>query len=253
MSAGDDFLSGGRGADVYVREAGTSGADQINDLGGSAGDLLKIEDATLDNVTFERVGNDVELDFADGSSISLIGQMATAGTSTIEAIEFADGQTITAAEIAALANTESGTDASVVGTSASETLIGGFADDTIDGLTGDDRMEGGAGSDLYIRRIGDGDDTIFDIGGGAHAQTDRVTFEDLTVADVVFRRMQSGDLEVETISTGEILRVEGQFLGSTAVGIEEFGFSDGTVLSASDIVAIAPISGTSGNDHLTRI
>lgn len=253
LSAGNDTITGGRGADEYVRDASVSGNDQINDLGGSSGDRLVVEGFTRDAVTFVRDGNDVRIDFADGSSTVLIGQMATNGISTIEEIEFSDGEIMSAIDIAIQVNAESGADNDVTGSNASETLTGGISDDTLDGLSGDDLLEGMAGSDLYIRRSGDGDDTIFDLGGGSHSQTDRIVFEDQSVDGVAFRRTQSGDLEIQTRSTGEVLTVRGQFSGSLQVGIEEFVFADGERLSAAEIVELAPISGTDGDDVLAGL
>ena len=122
-------------------------------------------------------------------------------------IEFTDGEILPASEFAALINTTSGGDALLEGTDAGETLTGSQASETLDGKGGDDLLEGADGSDLYIRRWGDGNDVIRDAGGSSAIETDRISFEGLSSSDVAFRRKQSGDLEIETLSTGEILTV----------------------------------------------
>ncbi len=249
LSQDDDVLSGRGGADEYIREAGVSGNDVIDDLGGTVGDRLVLKTENRSDVAFSRDGEDIVLTFPDGSTTTLARQMANGGLSAIEEIEFADGETLSAGEFAALINAVSGSDAVLQGTDAGETLTGTAASDTLDGKAGDDMLEGAAGSDLYIRRSGDGNDVIRDNGGSSTIETDRVSFEDLARADVAFRRKQSGDLEIETLATGEILTVEGQFSGSTTTGIEEFIFTDGTI-RAVDLLD-APLTGDPGDDVLT--
>ena len=50
----------------------------------------------------------------------------------------------------------------IVGGAGNDTIYGGAGSDTLDGWAGDDILDGGAGADIFVKRIGEGNDTIRD-------------------------------------------------------------------------------------------
>lgn len=250
-SAAADTLAGGRGNDrieglggddVYVFARG-DGADDILDSAGS--DTLRISGYALAEATLSRrglTGADLIIRLADGDQIVVIGAFSDANRQ-IERIEFADtGEVILAADIPALieaARDRTGDD-EITGTSVADTLDGG---------RGDDLLDGGLGNDTYIYRTGDGDDRIADTGTSAQ---DRLVL-DIAVNELVYALRLSPD------STDVVLRLPGardrivlqDALGTTAPGVDEIAFSDGTVWTRDDLRAASlRFAETAGNDNI---
>ncbi|MDK2122631.1 calcium-binding protein [Parachitinimonas caeni] len=64
----------------------------------------------------------------------------------------------------------------LVGTDGDDTLQGGFGNDRLEGKAGSDRLEGGGGDDIYVFRLGDGNDTVFDFNDYRDAGRDTFQF-----------------------------------------------------------------------------
>lgn len=95
--AGNDLLIGGDGSDTYVYGMG-DGNDEIVETAATAGDqdVLVLHDIDRDQAVLHKVGDAVEVAFANGQTILLKGQLADGG---VELITFADGTVLSRAGI----------------------------------------------------------------------------------------------------------------------------------------------------------
>ncbi len=117
--------------------------------------------------------------------------------------------------------------------------------DTIDGGGGSDYLNGGGAGDTYLFGVGSGNDTITEY--SSDFGTDILRFLGLNASDVEFRRT-GNDLYAEIASTGETVRVVGQFNGTN--GIEQVAFADGTTWDRSEIQTAAWYRGTAAGENL---
>ncbi len=169
------------------------------------------------------------------------------------------------------------------GDGTTQTLTGSAGIDVIEGHAGADVLEGQGGSDIYRWSEGDGNDTINDTSQEV-LETDTLQFLDISSNDVVLRRAAgSNNLEVEILSTGEVITIVAppQAVSHTVseyvpvqsinpfsdsdsyvwvtrtyyvdptVGIESIGFSDGVTWTQADILEKTQTEGTSGNNSLS--
>ena len=92
--AGNDGLDGGWGDDTYIFGRG-DGADNIYDAGGT--DTIKFKEGiSKENITFQRVANDLVLKYGENDTVRINNQF---GGSSIEQIALASGEYITASKI----------------------------------------------------------------------------------------------------------------------------------------------------------
>lgn len=145
-----------------------------------------------------------------------------------------------------------------IGTSAAETLARGTATGTAIYYSGggNDTLNGGTGQDVYVFGNTIGHAVIND--SEARESGDRIRFATLNANQVGMAR-SGDDLLITVTSTGETVRVTGQFaavvpLGSDVLlspnrGIEDIQFADGTVMEIPEIMT-AVGTGTSGNDSM---
>ena len=244
--AGDDYISGGNGSDIYIWGTG-SGNDVIEDnlktnpnnpLSGNNDAIQLSADLTESDVTVSMGGNadDIILTIgAPGSeeTLRIVNQNLIIGFggafSEIEQILFTDGSGVI-------------WDAQILRDKA---LLSQFTagDDLIFGFSTDDTFNAGSGNDILID--GDGSDTyIFDIGDG-HDRIEDNTFLDFSAVDTIslgagftpentrFYQVNQ-DLIIASDTGNESIRVVNQFL-SKFVGIETVTFTDTTVLARAAI------------------
>ncbi|HQM82718.1 MAG TPA: calcium-binding protein [Syntrophorhabdaceae bacterium] len=185
--AGNDVLSGGTGDDTYLFGRG-SGFDRMTDDSGS--DILTLTGLNQSDVEFSISGaqydNGLLVRIKDtGETTRLTGWFDGTGTKKIETFQFADGTTLTGAEVEAIAITTGvvGTDdadtlfgptdfgATIQGKGGNDNITAGNANDTIYGGAGHDNLLGQGGDDIiYGEDGGDmmngntGNDTLY---GGA--------------------------------------------------------------------------------------
>ncbi|GAB3627295.1 Poly(beta-D-mannuronate) C5 epimerase 1 [Pandoraea terrae] len=220
--AGDDRLRGGRGNDKLEGRAGNDHLD-----GGEGNDTLYGGDG--DDSLIGGAGNDTL--YGGNGNDSLIGD---AGNDTLYG---GDGND------------------SLIGGVGNDRLYGGDGNDTLIGGAGDDFLDGGWGSDTYRFGRRSGNDTIADSGPDRHGTSgDTVVFDaDITPNDLTFNRVNNGyDLVITIVGTGNTLTIKEfgkRVTWGPGYGIDQFKFSDGTILDPFAIAAIAAI-GTSGNDVL---
>ena len=162
---GDDMLSGGLGADIYIFNLG-DGSDIITENGDTFGvinDVVDIRgysstDATFSTVPVIRgqISNDLIISFANGDSILINDTLANASfNDNIELITFdGDGTSFTMDDIRALLITQ----AQTAGADYFEGYF--FIGATYEFGAGNDFVNGGdSAADTYIYNIGDGRDT----------------------------------------------------------------------------------------------
>ena len=187
--AGDDTLTGGRGADTFVFAVG-AGTDTITDFG--AGDRIRFEgmDGGFAALVIEQDGADAVIRYGDGDTIRLSGVAAEAlgeddfifhpivsyvrGDDTLDGGDGDD--TLWGSRGDDTLNGGDGNDA-LIGFDGDDTLNGGDGNDTLIGRDGDDTLNGGDGNDTLIGEVGDdtlnggaGDDWLY--GGSGHVVDD---------------------------------------------------------------------------------
>jgi Ca2+-binding RTX toxin-like protein len=185
---------------------------------------------------------------------------------TIDTYVFADGSTLTHAQLLARGLTGTvgddtlvgnGTGNTVIGGGGSDVIEGGDGNDTLDGGLGNDVVFGGAGSDWYLFDWGLGADFI-DVSGGLASDIDIVQFgESITLEDLILSRLGS-DLQVRLGGSADSLLIRPFFtdVHNTLLraGVcfnpkKELGLADGTRLDLGDVLARTETA-TTGDDTL---
>jgi Ca2+-binding RTX toxin-like protein len=250
-SAGDDIMEGGDSADTYVFGFG-SGDDIIRE--GVSNVLYDDQDilefgpgVTPSDVSIARDGEDLLITLSSGDTATIDGEFAYSNWFQwwdVNLFRFADGTEWTKHDIQVRL---------LQSTAGDDHLYGFMTGDVLDGGAGNDLLEGGDGADTYVFGYGSGDDIIKEWLTNANlSDEDRVVLgPGVTAADVGLAR-DGDDLVVTLISTGETLRILGQFSFSNWFAwwdVERFEFADGTVWTDRD-VANKIMGGTPGNDHI---
>ncbi|MCW5626649.1 MAG: hypothetical protein KIT73_18180, partial [Burkholderiales bacterium] len=136
----------------------------------------------------------------------------------------------------------------LAGAAGEDTLLGGLGDDSLNGGAGNDVLIGGPGSDSYRFSSGDGIDVIRE----ADLHSDRIEFAgSIDRSSVRLTRTPTGDL---VIHHGETDRVTVErFFEAPGYQIEQIRFADGSTIEYAELeaVPIGPVSGTTGDDHMT--
>lgn len=119
---------------------------------------------------------------------------------------------------------------------SSNTLVGGIGNDT---------LMGGSGNSVYVFNTGDGQDEITDAAG-----QDVIRFGTGTTAEnVIFTATASQKLVITFTNSSDTITVNSNFSGQD-YGIESFSFSDGTSLSAANILERLQSLGTASDDTI---
>jgi Ca2+-binding RTX toxin-like protein len=262
---GDDLLSGGGGGDTYVFNAGDGHDTIFDDNRTLIGDGFLTVDQTIDtielgagidpgDVSLSREGSSITLTFqSSGDVITLQGQddyiqtgvFGAIPTSRIEQVKFHDGtiwawQDINRKMIAAQ-------------TTAGNDVTQGFTlEDRFEKSAGDDILSGGDSADTYVFGTGAGHDRIREnVTNVLYGDGDIVEF-DATVAPADVNVSRDGNDLVLTLTSGDTLRVEGEFAFQTMYSwtdVELFKFADGTSWTKED-VQHRLLQSTAGDDHL---
>ena len=158
---GDDQLTGGLGNDTYLFSQG-HGQDIINnyDSGTQRNDKI-VFDASIsrEDVTFDRNVNDLLIHTSEQDWIRVNNYFQNSGNNkyTLQAIEFADGQTVSIDDVKA---------AVLKATDDADSITGYAGDDVIDGQGGNDNLYGNAGDDTLSG--GEGADRLYGNAGNDH-------------------------------------------------------------------------------------
>ncbi|MGE0113800.1 MAG: calcium-binding protein [Steroidobacteraceae bacterium] len=279
-------LSGGLGNDQLIGSASENTTflysrgdnnDSLGDHSTQAADgsgpinTLVLSDINLANLKIQDRDGQRFLIVDSGGSLQ-VGTATTdvVGDRVLDRIQFADGSTMTWAEVVAalgveVLGTDTGSPTVISGTTANDRIVGGTDDETIntgagddqlDGGAGNDVMNGGAGSDTYLFGVGSGQDIInnTDIAVG---KVDRLVLAStLTPSQVQFLRSDNA-LVVQLVNSTDTLVVTNYFNGA---GLDQIVFANGTIYTPANIV-LTPFSsvpsiandwviGTSGNDTI---
>jgi Ca2+-binding RTX toxin-like protein len=262
---GDTTLIGGDGGDTYLFGRGY-GHDTIDDQQGwilqDAPDVVKFESGiTRSDLEFSRVGNSLDLHIAIKGTTDVLtvnNQFDVAynvldfETNRIEIFGFSDGSYLSWEDVIRYMNVAARTDGN--------DIIHGFSyTDNLDGGAGNDYLSGHNESDTYIFGRGYGHDTVHDdMGNILASDTDVVVLKDIAYSDVTFQRVgNSEDFSILVNGTDDVLTIQGQFrilyglINVVTDRIEQFKFSDGTILSWEDIIHnFNATAGTDGNDAI---
>jgi trimeric autotransporter adhesin len=242
-TSGDDILYGLAGDDRFIASSGRDAYD-----GGSGNDTLSLFGSATDYATVRNLDGDIELTDSTGTSV----------LTSIENLEFTeDGVTISldnflAAQLSIPLQGTAGAD-TMNGTAGADVLIGLEGPDTFTGGGGDDVLRGGAGNDVYVFEAGDGNDSI-------EENLSSFNYDVLQLMDILPQHVSLtqdgtpghvGDLLIHINSTGEVIRVAGQFIDWDTRGLEAVKFADGMVWDRAKLQANPVILGTAGDDILS--
>ena len=210
---GNDNLNGGEGSDTYVYSRG-DGNDTITDYDFWRGaDRLVFTDANVADIVASRApGNDLVLTFANGETITLDRQLDEDRRHGIETFQFADGSTLSEAQMRNKMVADMKVTGQVTGTENDET---------------------------YFHTRGDGSYTItdYDFWRGA----DRLVFTDTRSTDVLVQRRQSDPNDVVlTLDVGDQITLLDQLVNNNRQGVERIDFSDGVQWTRTNLQS-API------------
>ncbi|SOE06402.1 Ca2+-binding protein, RTX toxin-related [Variovorax sp. YR752] len=213
---GDDMLVGGEGNDTYLFELGegldtvfdTSGENVLSFGSGISRDSIRIEQAAGSET--------IDIRYSDNDVITLVNGV----NSGIETLMFADGTSVSFAELIGPTST---TPLTLAGGVGDETLAGMGGNDRIDANSGNDRLLGGYGDDLLNGERGDdtliggvGNDTL---SGGDGQDTYRFSQGD--GVDTVVELDRTNVLVLETaVSLADILVTESTLDGAPIVRID---------------------------------
>jgi len=203
-----------------------TGSTAINGTGNASDNVLVGNSAA--NVLKGLAGNDTYV-VGTGDTVT---ENANEGTDTVQS-------SITWTLGANLENlTLTGTSAiNGTGNTASNVIVGNSAANTLDGGAGNDTLTGGAGADIYRFGAGYGVDTIIESDSTANVK-DAVQFVGtVTQSKVTFSHV-GNNLEVLLNGTTDKLVIQDFYVG-TANHVEEFRFTDGTVVLDSAVQGLA--------------
>ncbi|MEI7473596.1 MAG: calcium-binding protein [bacterium] len=138
----------------------------------------------------------------------------------------------------------------IYGEAGNDTIISSGGNDTISGGAGNDVINGGNGNDIYLFGNGDGNDIITDnISWATDAGNDTLKFIGTLKQTDIAVRGENSDLVITIKATGETIRLTDQFTPNFR--IENFSFSDGTIVSFDNLLKSLQTQGTAGNDTIT--
>lgn len=227
---GNDILYGGEGDDIYVWNKG-DGLDEI------------WEEAGLDTIRFGEGIAFSELTFTydDGALLITVDGDDNQGLKIwnffgsqkdkymIEKLAFADGSSFNLSENG-LVLTQKDTDDQVKGTAFDDTIYGNGGDDTLHGKggndilcggKGNDTLNGGEGDDIYLYKLGDGFDIIYDLQGN-----DKISFgEGITLDNLSFTKDEDNLKIIVNNDEGQGLLIKSHDSNGK---IEELTFADGS-------------------------
>lgn len=259
--AGDDKLYGGAGDDIYVFTT-TSGKDTISDrvmngvtaVAGDAGqDLIEFGPGlSLSSLAFTKSSNTLVITFSTSHTLTITDFYLTP-EARIEAIQFADGLTVSLASLFIATSTTAVTgtagDDLLLGhnnATSKDTLQGGLGNDVLSGHAGDDVLSGGAGDDVL--EGGDGKDQLD--GGDDNQATGGIgdTIRYVGAGSAVTVSLAASTVTVAGVSTDTILK--------DANGVSTIENVTGSNLTSAGDVLIGDdrkniLSGLDGNDTLT--
>ncbi len=270
---GNDNLQGGNGDDIYVFNKG-DGVDTIVDWHGN--DTIKFNDFNQEDIELKRELTSLVITSKISDDKIVIQNFFDTNANTsnpIEKIIFKDSSEWNLNEILANATIKAtggndkfyltpnddefdalggddtiyagnGND-NVNGNDGNDTLYADNGNDTLSGGTGNDKLYGGYGNDTYIYNLGDGDDTIEDVGG-----SETIKFgEGISKDDLIVQKVNNSSLKISFKNSSGSLMLN-YAISNNNYAIENFEFANGDKLTFNDIKALSLI-GSDENDTIT--
>ena len=265
---GRDYLSGGRGSDTYLFQLG-DGQDTIYDV-----DPFTMFDTSSDRLIFSGAGlttanaivtrvngdNDLRISFKGLSdSVTFLGMAYTYSSAPLDGVEtvtFSDGVIWNKEQ---LLGSYMG-----VGASTNDSVYGTGGNNAIRGGRGQDYLDGRSGADTYLFQLGDGQDTINDVGSSIDTGSDRLIFAGagLTAANATVNRVNgNNDLRISFKGLSDSVTFsylaskyaqpfEASMAAQLTDGVETITFSDGTVWNEAQLLGAYMGVGASTNDRI---
>ena len=236
---GNDVEYGEGGNDTFIYNAGY-GDLEINN-GSITGQQAVLQlgvgiTASALRVTSDGMGGLILADGISGDKITLDNELYQ--NSGVQLVAFADGTTLTAAQLDKMEMT---------GTTSGDTLYGTYGSDLIDGKGGGDSVVGNGGSDTFAFNAGYGrleidesyitgtDQPVLQLGTG-------ITVSALHVTD-------SGNNVIVTDGiSGDQITLDNMW-SAPGTGVAMVQFYDGTTLTAAQLIQLE-MTGTTGNDTI---
>jgi plastocyanin len=233
-----DVILGQGGADtiLYDRTDGSLTIEEYSYNGSPEqsvvqfGSGISASDLTISSGEY---GNNIDVSI-DGSSDQItLAAMLVDPYAGVSEFVFADGSTLSAAQIIAETQIGSAQNTSLYANFGVNTLIpNGYADLV---------QDYGGGTDTVLYGTLDGDLTI-DLRSYGTPESSVLQFESgITASELSFSADGNGDIIVSIGTTGDQIVLDGMY-GNASAGVSEFAFADGSTLTASQIDALAQIA-----------
>lgn len=239
---GNDRLEGFNSAETYIFNRG-DGQDVINDhmqynYGGAQDKIVFGAEILREQVSVARNGEHIVLTISDPEGVATdsitIENAFSNSEYRIEQVVFADGTTLSAAEVQALAKV-------IQGTSAAETLTGTLGNDVLQGNQGNDYLIGGQGNDCYEFSIGDGQDTINNFSNIAD-ETDLLVLGEGIAKDDIWLTRSGEDLVIDLSGSDDQITVDSWFVDE-AHQVDEIHVDNALLLSSKVDGLISAMAG----------
>lgn len=245
---GNDFESGGGGADTFVFNA-NYGHLEISETQYSGGPVPALQlgtgiTASTLKVVIGADGTDLLLtDGISGDQVTLDKMASDSADYGVQTVQFADGSTLTAAQLITLAH-------QFTGTTGNDTLSGTSGADVFDGKGGSDLAIGNGGNDTFVFNTGYGHLEINEI--YAHGASPLLQLgAGITSSTLKVKATADGSGLVLTDGTaGDQITLDGALANSGTNGVAKVKFSDGTTLTATQLVQKEITGGSTGSDTL---
>jgi Ca2+-binding RTX toxin-like protein len=250
--AGNDTLSGDTGSDTYLFARG-GGVDTINNY---ASDYATTTDTvefgagiSADDLALVKEGYHLRICLKGTADALVIQNWFSGDINKVDEFRFADGSILTGAQLEAKG-------CMLSGSGGNDTLTGTGFTDVFNGGAGNDTMTGNGGNDTYVFGRGSGTDTINNYASDYATTTDTVEFGvGISAAD--FDLLKEGsNLRIVIRNTSDLLIIQNWFAGDP-YKVDQFRFSDGTMLTAAQLeaqgygtVSALNLSGTTADDLL---
>ena len=251
--AGTDALTGDGGGNTYVFGRG-DGHDTVTEYRRTQPTSTVRFGAgiTVDDLMLSSYAGQLRIDLrgSAGDRLAITGFYAPQPLASIGIAQFAfaDGQTLSYADVVGRGITIGGSD-------GADTLAGSAISDTLDGGAGNDLMSGKQGADTYLFGRGAGNDVLADQDTQA-GTGDRLLFKaGIAPQDLLASRYQN-DLVLRIAGSSDSVRLKDYFVAGSGDRVELIEFNDGSQLTSSDVDAMialhagGPIIGQDGPDVL---
>ncbi|MFM0666001.1 calcium-binding protein, partial [Paraburkholderia sediminicola] len=240
---GGDYEYGDGGNDTFVFNAGYGHLEINESYSGSAQPVLQFGTGiTAASVTVKATssGNSLVLtDGVSGDQIQLDYALSSSTSAGVQTVQFADGTTWTQQQLIQMETT---------GTTGADSLYGTSGANLFDGKGGNDLEVGDGGNDTFVFNAGYGHLEINDSYSGS-AQPVLQFGTGITAASVTAKATSNGTGLVLTDSVaGDQITLD-NMLGYSGYGVQSVQFTDGTALTAAQLVQMET-TGTTGADSI---